>query len=229
MDTAARWERVLWASPWLLFLSVPVADLVSTDRPTATRVLAGAALTAFTVAYLSALGRIGGRLHLRPDLVVVVVLGGALAVSLGVAWVGLMVYVSAAAAATLRARWAWPTVSAAVLVCVVVGYAEGAPGFLFLPAICLLTAFALLGTRVLLRVNGELREAREEPPVPPSRPSACASPATSTTCSGTACRSSPSRASWPAGSPRRPRLAPAGRWLTSRPLRGRPCWRCATR
>ena len=121
-----------------------------------------AALTAFTVAHLSALGRIGGRLHLRPDLVVVVVLGGALAVSLGVAWVGLMVYVSAAAAATLRAQWAWPTVSAAVLVCVVVGYAEGVPGFLFLPAICLLTAFALLGTRVLLRVNGELQEAREE-------------------------------------------------------------------
>jgi two-component system sensor histidine kinase DesK len=162
MDTAARWERVLWASPWLLFLLVPISDLVSTDRPTGIRVLAGAALVVFTTAYLSAFSRIGGRLRLRPDLVVVVVLGAALALSLGVAWVGLMVYVSAAAAATLPGRWAWPTVAGAVALCVAVAFDEGAPGMLFLPAICLLSAFALVGTRVLLSVNGELREAREE-------------------------------------------------------------------
>jgi two-component system sensor histidine kinase DesK len=56
----------------------------------------------------------------------------------------------------------WPGVVAAAAVCATVLLTDGERGLLFLPVICLLTAFALQGTRYLLTVNRELQEARDE-------------------------------------------------------------------
>ena len=166
VDPRSRWQRVGWALPWLLFQFFPVADLVTTDRPLAVRIVAGAGLVVFTVVYLdvfrrafgggcwsgSVLGRLG----------VVAGLGVALAAWMGPSWAGLLIYVSAAAAAALPERWVWPAVVAAAAVCAAVVSLDGERGLLILPVMCLLTAFALRGTRHLVSVNAELAEAREE-------------------------------------------------------------------
>ena len=165
MHPPNRWQRLGWGLPWLLFLAFPVVDLVSTPRPALIRVVAVAALLLFTVAYLTLFtdAFVPGAQRFRRELVVVVVLGVGLAVWFGPGWSGLLIYVAAAAAASLPARWAWPAVVAAAVVCGAVVAAHGLLGdLLFLPVICVLTAFALRGTRQLIAVNAELAEARDE-------------------------------------------------------------------
>ena len=85
MDPRTRWQRLGWAVPWLLFQLFPVADLIGTPRPAPVRVVAALALVAFTVAYLGVFSRMFGRGGDWPrvQLVVVAVLGVALAVWLG--------------------------------------------------------------------------------------------------------------------------------------------------
>ena len=165
MDPRTRWQRLGWAVPWLLFQLFPVADLIGTQRPAPVRVVAALALVAFTVAYLGVFSRMFGRGGdwPRAQLVVVAVLGVALAVWLGPAWAGLMIYLSAAASAGLPERWVWPVVVGAAGVCTGVLAAHDALGDVFiLPVMCLLTAFALRGTRHLVSVNAELVAARDE-------------------------------------------------------------------
>ena len=159
---ASRWSQAVWALPWLLFQVFPVTDLVSTDRPAPTRWAAAAGLVAFTVVYLTVIAQLGRPRGLRPDFVVMAVLAAALAIGLGPSWAGLMIYVSAAAAAVLPRRWLWPAVVAAAGLCLGVLVADDAVSLLFLPPICLLTAFAIQGTGYLITVNRELQEAREE-------------------------------------------------------------------
>ncbi|MGY1616664.1 sensor histidine kinase [Geodermatophilus sp. SYSU D00691] len=164
MDGRGRRQQIGWALPWLLFQAFPVVDLVTTPRPVWETVLAGVALLAFTVVYLdvfrrafSPCGPVGARL------VVVVALGVALAAWQGPPWAGLMIYVSAAVSVALPTRWIAPAVLGAAGVCAAVLAAHGQLGELFiLPVICLLTAFALQGTRHLISINAELTEAREE-------------------------------------------------------------------
>ncbi|MGR6963037.1 sensor histidine kinase [Geodermatophilus sp. URMC 61] len=164
MDPRPRWQRVGWALPWLLFQFFPVADLLTTDRPLAVRLVAAAGLLVFTGAYLSAFSRFFAPSGAWPwrQLLVVAVLGVGLAVWLGPSWAGLLIYVSAAASAGLPQRWVWPAVVAAAAVCAAVITVDDEPGLFILPVICLLTAFALRGTRFLVSVNAELAEAREE-------------------------------------------------------------------
>ncbi|MEX5718949.1 sensor histidine kinase [Geodermatophilus maliterrae] len=164
MDPRTRWQRIGWALPWLLFQFFPVADLVVTDRPLVVRLVAGAGLLVFTAAYLSAFSRFFVPRAAWPvrQLVVVAVLGVVLAVWLGPTWAGLLIYVSAAATGGLPQRWVWPAVLAATAVCAGVVFLRGEPGLVILPVMCLLTAFALRGTRHLVSVNAELAEAREE-------------------------------------------------------------------
>ena len=165
MDSPTRWQRLGLAAPWLLFQAFPIADLVSTPRPALVRVVAALALVAFTVSYLAVFSRMFGnggdwpRVHL----VVVTVLGVALAVWMGPAWAGLMIYLSAAASSGLPERWVWPVVVGAAGVSAAVLASDGALGSGFvLPLICLLTAFAMRGTRHLVSVNAELVGARDE-------------------------------------------------------------------
>ncbi|PRY42104.1 two-component system sensor histidine kinase DesK [Geodermatophilus tzadiensis] len=165
MDPRPRWYRVGWALPWLLFQFFPAADLVTTDRPLGVRVVAGAALLVFTGVYLDVFRRAFGGCwsgSLLGRLAVVAVLGTGLAVWLGPSWAGLLIYVSAASTVALPTRWTWPAVLAAALVCAAVVTLHGETGLLVLPVLCLLTAFALRGTRHLVSVNAELAEAREE-------------------------------------------------------------------
>ena len=152
----------MWAVPWLLFQVFPITDLVTTDRPALARWVAGAGLLAFTLVYLSVIGQLGRPRALRADFVVMVVLAVALAAGYGANWAGLMIYVSAATAATLPWRWVWPAVVAAAGVCLAVIVVDDAMGLLFLPPICLLTAFGISGTGYLITVNRELQEARDE-------------------------------------------------------------------
>jgi two-component system sensor histidine kinase DesK len=165
VDPRPRWQRVGWALPWLLFQFFPVADLVTAERPLAVRLVAGVGLLVFTVIYLDVFRRAFGGCwtgSVLGRLAVVAGLGVALAVWLGPSWAGLLIYVSAASAAALPTRWVWPAVVAAAAVCAGVVTLDGEPGLLILPVLCLLTAFALRGTRHLVSVNAELAEAREE-------------------------------------------------------------------
>jgi two-component system, NarL family, sensor histidine kinase DesK len=167
VDPRTRWQRTGWALPWLLFQFFPVADLVTTDRPAAVRVVAAAGLLLFTVVYLDVFRRaFGGGCWGPPAmgrLAFVAALGIVLAVWLGPSWAGLLIYVSAASAAALPERWVWPAVVGAAGVCAAVVEAHGQLGDLFiLPVMCVLTAFGLRGTRHLVAVNNELAEAREE-------------------------------------------------------------------
>jgi two-component system sensor histidine kinase DesK len=165
VDPRPRWYRVGWALPWLLFQFFPVADLVTTDRPLVVRLVAGAGLLVFTVVYLDVFHRAFGSCwtgSLLGRLAVVAALGVGLAVWMGPSWAGLLIYVSAASAAALPTRWVWPAVVAAAAVCAAVLVLHGERGLLILPVLCLLTAFALRGTRHLISVNAELAEAREE-------------------------------------------------------------------
>nr|WP_221203417.1 histidine kinase [Modestobacter versicolor] len=146
----------------MLFQVFPITDIVTTDRPALARWVAAAGLLAFTVAYLSVIGQLGRPRALRADFVVMTALAVALAVGYGANWSGLMIYVSAAIAATLPMRWVWPSVVAAAVFCGAVILLDDATGLLFLPPICLLTAFAIRGTGYLITVNRELQEAREE-------------------------------------------------------------------
>ena len=158
-------NSVGWWLPWLLFLAFPLADLLTTPRPLGVQLLAAAGLVVFTVAYVSVISRMFQR---RPswarwDLLVVVVLAVALAASLGPAWAGLLIYVSVAAAGSLPDAAVWPVVIGAAAICATVVAVHGLFADLFiLPLICLLTAFALRGTRYLVSVNAELAEARDE-------------------------------------------------------------------
>jgi two-component system sensor histidine kinase DesK len=167
VNAQIRWRRIGWALPWLLFQAFPIADLVTTDRPAVVRVVAGAGLLVFTVAYLAVFGRIfgGAADRGRPwaELVVVAVLGIALAAWLGPGWAGLLIYISAAAAAGLPERWVWPAVISAAAVCAAVLAAHDLLDTVFvLPVLCVLTGFALRGMRHLVSVNSELVEARDE-------------------------------------------------------------------
>jgi two-component system sensor histidine kinase DesK len=166
MHPPNRWQRLGWGLPWLLFLAFPAADLLSSPRPAGIRLVALAALLLFTVVHLAlfadAFTPCAAR-RFRREFLVVVVLGVALAVWLGPAWSGLLIYVAAAAAASLPDRWVWPAVVGAAAVCAGVLAASGLLlDLLFLPAFCLLTAFALRGTRRLMVANAELAEARDE-------------------------------------------------------------------
>jgi two-component system sensor histidine kinase DesK len=167
VNPSIRWRRVGWALPWLLFQAFPIADLVRTERPLAVRVVAGVGLLVFTVAYLSVFGRMFGTGPVRgrpwPELIVVAVLGIALAAWLGPGWAGLMIYLSAAAAAGLPERWVWPAVIGAAGGCTAVLAVHGLlDTVLVLPVLCLLTGFAMRGMRQLISVNAELVEARDE-------------------------------------------------------------------
>jgi two-component system, NarL family, sensor histidine kinase DesK len=166
MDVRSRFSQLAWALPWLLFQLFPLADLVSEPRPVAVRVVAGVGLVVFTGVYLMVFGRAFARgcAPAYRELALVVVLGVALAVWLGTSWAGLMIYVSAAVAVTLPERWVWPAVLAVTAVCAGVIAADGLLQDVFiLPVMCVLTAFALRGTRYLVAVNAELTDAREEP------------------------------------------------------------------
>jgi two-component system sensor histidine kinase DesK len=158
---ARKW---VWALPWMLFLAFPVVDLATTPRPAAVRVVAGVALAVFVAAYVSVFAELGGGgTTLWRALIVVAVLGLALAFWLGPSWSGLLIYVSAAVAIGLPWRWVWPVVVGTAGACAVVVSLSGDFGDLFfLPVLCLLTAFALQGTRHLLSLNSELVEARDE-------------------------------------------------------------------
>jgi two-component system sensor histidine kinase DesK len=165
VDVRSGWQQIGWALPWMIFLLFPIADLVVTPRSLLVRVVAGLGLAAFAAAYLTlfvrVFGRRGGAVY--PELVVVAVLGVSLAVWLGPAWSGLLIYVAAAAAEALPWRWVWPVVVAAAAVCTVVVTEAGLLGTLFfLPVMCVLTAFALQGIRYLVTMNAELTEARDE-------------------------------------------------------------------
>jgi two-component system sensor histidine kinase DesK len=165
MESRRSWRTLGWSLPWLLFLAFPIADLVLTPRPVWERIVAGLALLVFTVAYLVVFSRLFDpcRAPARGALVVVVVLAVALAVWLGTAWAGLLVYVCAAVTGSLPRRWVWPAVLGAAAVCTAVVAADGLLGDVFiLPLLCLLTSFALQGTRHLVSVNMELMEARDE-------------------------------------------------------------------
>ena len=150
--------------PWLLFQP---SRRRPGDHPAAAR---GAhrrrhGLVVFTVAYLDVFGRAfhPGRPPAYRELAVVAVLGVTLAVTMGTAWAGLMIYVSAAAPVTLPERWVWPAVLGATAVCAAVVASHDLLGDVFiLPVMCVLTAFALPGTRYLVSVNAELVEARDE-------------------------------------------------------------------
>ena len=161
-DRSSWWGQAIWAVPWLLFQYFPIADLVTADRPVASRWAGAIGLVAFTLVYLRVIGQLGRPRALRADFVVMAVLAAALAVGFGANWSGLMIYVSAAAAAVLPWRWVWPAVLAAALLCLAVVLADEGSGLLFLPPICLLTAFGIRGTGYLVTVNRELQEAREE-------------------------------------------------------------------
>jgi two-component system sensor histidine kinase DesK len=170
-DTVARvrsrtvWLRLGWALPWLLFLVFPIVDLADTPRPVAVRVLAAVALAVFSVAYVAVFSHLFGPGwgDARQELVAVMVLGAALPSWLGSQWSGLLIYVCAAAAARLSERWMWPVVVAAAALCAaVLGVPVLVDGMFILPVLCVLTAFALRGTRYLVSVNAELAEARDE-------------------------------------------------------------------
>jgi two-component system, NarL family, sensor histidine kinase DesK len=159
-----RARKWIWALPWMLFLGFEVVDLVATPRPVAVRVVAAVLLALFVVAYVSVFAQLGcGGPTLWRDLVVVAALGVGLAAWLGPSWSGLLIYVSAAIAVGLPWRWVWPAVLGAAAVCAAVVGVHGLLGELFfIPLLCLLTAFALQGTRHLLSLNSQLVEARDE-------------------------------------------------------------------
>ena len=161
-DRSGWWGQAIWAVPWLLFQWFPVSDLVTTDRPAPARWAGAVGLLAFTAVYLRLMGQLGRPRALRADFVVMAVLAAALAAGFGSNWSGLMIYVSAASAAVLPWRWVWPAVVAAALLCLAVVLVDDDSGLLFLPPICLLTAFGIRGTGYLVTVNRELQEAREE-------------------------------------------------------------------
>ncbi|MGY1857612.1 sensor histidine kinase [Modestobacter sp. SYSU DS0290] len=163
METGCRnWRGALWALPWLFFQLFPIADLVQTPRPAGTVALAVVGLVVFTGTYLYCVTAVPGAAGARWDLAVLGVLGVALAVSFGSAWAGLMIYVSAAASMTLPQRWTWPVAGGAAVVCAAVLAVNDDLSLAVLPALCLLTAFAMRGMRYLIQVNRELTEAREE-------------------------------------------------------------------
>jgi two-component system sensor histidine kinase DesK len=165
VDRRSRWERLGWAVPWLFFLVFPIADLVGTPRPVLARAIATGALATFTIAYLTVFSRafVRGCPRPVPHLLIVAVLGVALPVWLGTSWTGLLIYVSAAAASSLPERWVWPAVLGAAAICGgVIAWHGQFPDLFILPLMCLLTAFAIRGTRYLLEVNAELLEARDE-------------------------------------------------------------------
>src|SRR4051794_30175034 len=121
VEARLRWRRMGWALPWLLFQAFPIADLVRTPRPAAVVVIGAAGLLVFTAAYLSVFGRMFGGARgsrwPRRELLVVAVLGVVLSAWFGPGWAGLMIYVSAAAAAGLPERWVWPAVAGSAAVC----------------------------------------------------------------------------------------------------------------
>ena len=156
-------QQIGWALPWLLFLGIPLVDLVSASRPGWVQLVAGAGLVAFTTVYLRIFAQICDPAGARAELALLAVLGATLPLWLGPAWLGLPIYVASAAAAVLPERWAWAGVGAVTVGCAALVARHGLLGELFiLPLMCVLSAFALRGTRYLMTVNAELARAREE-------------------------------------------------------------------
>jgi two-component system sensor histidine kinase DesK len=163
-----------WATPWLLFLYFPVADLVATDRPGWQVALGALALVLFVAAYAMAWAGLPGSepeaalahgdVVCRRAVLALAVLSVVLPVVFGVSWGGLVIYVATAAAMAHPPRRAWVITGtcAGLVLGILVAHGSDGLSLFFLPLIAVMSGFAMQGTRHLITVNAELTAAREE-------------------------------------------------------------------
>ncbi|MCW8383124.1 sensor histidine kinase [Streptomyces justiciae] len=156
-------RKLVWILPWLIFLGSPVQDLNSGDHGTAATAAGWVALVSFTGIYLTLVFRNMGRPFSEPIVGALVLLLGALTVTLcltlGGAWIGLFVYVSVTCGATLPPPAAYWAVGANTLAMVLVGIRVGLDDW-SLVLVVLLLGFAMMGVKQLVRTTVELRKAR---------------------------------------------------------------------
>ncbi|TWG05473.1 two-component system sensor histidine kinase DesK [Streptomyces brevispora] len=158
--------KLLWIGIWLAFMSAPVKDLADGGHTRWATVLGTLGLLVFGGSYLVLVFQYTSKaldpLRVRSALAFLGVLATALALTMGVSWLVLFVYVSVSVGATLpltTSRWLIPAVTALL---VAIGTAQEHPRevitALVFPA--LLGGFAMTGVRQMIRTTIELREAR---------------------------------------------------------------------
>ena len=189
------WTR-LGAALGLLFLTGPAADVGHQSTGVPQRVLYAAGLALFAFLYVSLLPPAGwlGRLTAQAETIGIAALVGLATILLAAgapsSFVALYVYAVAAAGFLFE-----PFAAAVVTLLVAAGVGAGlaaadatasASAAVLLTIVAIGAMTAALGSQ--LRTNRQLRSARNELAGSPSTRSDCASPATSTTCSATACR-----------------------------------------
>jgi len=156
-------HRVLCGGPVLLFLAFPAADLAGGGISGVSEIVAAAALAAFAVLWLRLfwiLPEVAGERRIEGSIVLgaIAAIAVALAIALGDEWLGLLVYLSVAAALVLPMRLATIGVVAVAAGSLVIagGFDSGAG--LALQALMLGLLVALV--RRLVALVGELETAR---------------------------------------------------------------------
>ncbi|MER6127443.1 sensor histidine kinase [Streptomyces sp. NPDC001795] len=162
-NTGEALRKLVWILPWLIFLGSPVQDLTSGHHTTAATAAGWVALVSFTGLYLALVFRNMGRPFSGPAVACLVALLGTLAVvlclTLGGAWIGLFVYVSATCGAALPQRIAYWAIGLNALAMLLVGLRTGLDDWSLLLMVVLL-GFAMTGVKQLVRTTVELRKAR---------------------------------------------------------------------
>jgi two-component system, NarL family, sensor histidine kinase DesK len=160
--------RLFFSSVWLAYLAAPVNSLVH-DHSSGAELALGLVVTAvFVAAYELALASDAWpsrQLQVAvPALLTMALLLVATSLAFGESWVLLAVYLSVAAVASLPDRLATPAAAAACLLALGLGVAlhleAGEIAGLVLPPLA--AGVAMLSFKGLLRVNAELRAARQE-------------------------------------------------------------------
>jgi two-component system, NarL family, sensor histidine kinase DesK len=160
--------RLIFSSVWLAYLAAPVSSLVH-DRSSGTELAFGLVVTAvFVAAYELALASSAWparQLQVAVSaLLTMAVLLVVASLAFGESWVLLAVYLSVAAVASLPDRLATSSATAACLLALGLGVGlrleAGEIAGLVLPPLA--AGIAMLSFKGLLRVNAELRAARQE-------------------------------------------------------------------
>ncbi|MFE2021152.1 sensor histidine kinase [Streptomyces sp. NPDC059499] len=158
--------KLLWIGIWLAFMNAPVKDLLGGGHTGWARASGALGLVVFVGVYLVLVFRQTSKAMGRQRVLFTITFLGALAVLLaltfGVPWLVLFVYVCVSAGATLPIRYSRLLIPLVVAVMVGTGLtlhdARETVTALVFPA--LLGGFAMTGVRQLIRTTIQLREAR---------------------------------------------------------------------
>ncbi|MBV8304683.1 MAG: sensor histidine kinase [Acidimicrobiia bacterium] len=162
--------RLRWAAVWLAFLAYPISDILSHHHSPAWTAAAWVSLVAFAALYLRTMWAALGtdprpRHQVSPGWLAALIAATFVMVAVfGESWGGLIIYLGVATGWTLATAPALLTLAGIAVTTVVIGVTShySASNVAFVVFLTSALGVTMLGVRRMLRLIGELEEARDE-------------------------------------------------------------------